>query len=78
VVRSAPSRRAAGRSLAKLFATDPLAAVRVAPRTPRSHRNRGDEPVELWAISRRLDRGDATKIDDFWPADPAAVQRRAP
>ncbi|MBX5443389.1 MAG: cupin domain-containing protein [Solirubrobacteraceae bacterium] len=53
-------------------------AVRVAPRTPRSHRNRGDEPVELWAISRRLDRGDATKIDDFWPADPAAVQRRAP
>ena len=30
--------------------------VRVAPRTPRSHRNEGDEPVELWAVSRRLDR----------------------
>src|SRR3979409_709778 len=31
-------------------------AVRVAPRTPRSHRNEGGEPVELWAISRRLGR----------------------
>src|SRR3954447_16502655 len=31
------------------------AAVRVAPRTPRSHRNVGDEPVELWAVSRRVD-----------------------
>ena len=30
-------------------------AVRVAPRTPRSHRNEGDEPVEMWAISRRID-----------------------
>jgi mannose-6-phosphate isomerase-like protein (cupin superfamily) len=52
-------------------------AVRVAPRTPRSHRNEGDEPVELWAISRRIDRSDATKIDDFWAASPAAEQRRA-
>ena len=26
--------------------------VRVAPRTPRSHRNEGDEPVEMWAVSR--------------------------
>ena len=33
--------------------------VRVAPRTPRSHRNEGDEPVELWAVSRRL--GHATR-----------------
>jgi mannose-6-phosphate isomerase-like protein (cupin superfamily) len=41
-------------------------AVRVAPKTPRSHRNEGDEPVELWAISRKSDRSDATKIDDFW------------
>ena len=49
-------------------------AVRVAPRTPRSHRNEGDEPVEMWAISRRLDRGDATKIDDFWEASPDARQ----
>ena len=53
----------------------PGTAVRVAPRTPRSHRNEGDEPVELWAISRRLDRGDATKIDDFWEASPRARQR---
>jgi mannose-6-phosphate isomerase-like protein (cupin superfamily) len=51
-------------------------AVRVAPRTPRSHRNEGDEPVEMWAISRRIDRGDATKIDDFWAASPGAAQTR--
>src|SRR5947209_7154154 len=38
------------------------AAVRVAPRTPRSHRNEGEEPVEMWAVSRRLGQGDATKI----------------
>jgi mannose-6-phosphate isomerase-like protein (cupin superfamily) len=52
------------------------AAVRVAPGTPRSHRNEGDEPVEMWAVSRRLDRRDATKIDDFWEASPDARQRR--
>src|SRR2546423_12577572 len=51
-------------------------AVRVAPRTPRSHRNEGDEPVEMWAVSRRVERSDATKIDDFWPASPEAVQHR--
>ena len=51
-------------------------AVRVAPRTPRSHRNEGGEPVELWAISRRLGRGDATKLDDFWEASPDARQTR--
>jgi mannose-6-phosphate isomerase-like protein (cupin superfamily) len=50
------------------------AAVRVANRTPRSHRNEGDEPVEMWAISRRLGRQDATKIDDFWQASPDASQ----
>ena len=50
--------------------------VRVAPRTPRSHRNEGDEPVELWAVSRRVERSDATKIDDFWAASPDAVQHR--
>jgi mannose-6-phosphate isomerase-like protein (cupin superfamily) len=49
-------------------------AVRVAPSTPRSHRNLGDEPVEMWAISRRLDNGDATKIDVFWEASPEAAQ----
>jgi mannose-6-phosphate isomerase-like protein (cupin superfamily) len=52
----------------------PGSAVRVAPRTPRSHRNEGDEPVEMWAISRRIDHGDATKIDDFWEASPDARQ----
>jgi mannose-6-phosphate isomerase-like protein (cupin superfamily) len=51
-------------------------AVRVAPRTPRSHRNEGDEPVELWAISRRTEHGDATKLDDFWPASAQARQHR--
>lgn len=48
------------------------AAVRVDPATARSHRNEGDEPVEIWAVSRRLGRGDATKLDDFWPASPRA------
>ena len=51
-------------------------AVRVAPRTRRSHRNEGDEPVELWAISKQLGRQDATKIDDFWEASPQAAQNR--
>ena len=50
--------------------------VRVAPRTPRSHRNEGDEPVELWAVSRQIDHEDATKIDDFWEASPDAAQTR--
>jgi mannose-6-phosphate isomerase-like protein (cupin superfamily) len=49
-------------------------AVRVAPRTPRSHRNEGDEPVEIWAISRKVAHNDATKIDDFWEASPDARQ----
>jgi len=51
-------------------------AVRVAPGTVRSHRNCGDEPVEMWAISRQQDGGDATKVDDFWEASPAAAQSR--
>jgi mannose-6-phosphate isomerase-like protein (cupin superfamily) len=45
-------------------------AVRVAPPTPRSHRNLGDEPVELWAISRRSEGDGGTKIDDFWDPSP--------
>ena len=52
-------------------------AVRVAPRTPRSHRNEGDEPVEMWAVSRHVDGSDATKIDDFWAASPDAEQHRS-
>jgi mannose-6-phosphate isomerase-like protein (cupin superfamily) len=51
-------------------------AVRCAPTTPRSHRNEGDEPVEMWAISPKLDHGDATKIDVFWEASPDATQHR--
>jgi mannose-6-phosphate isomerase-like protein (cupin superfamily) len=52
------------------------AAVRVAPGTTRSHRNEGDEDVEMWAVSRQLGRGDATKVDDFWDASPDARQTR--
>lgn len=52
------------------------AAVRVAARTPRSHRNEGSEPAEIWAVSRRLAHGDATKIDEFWEASPEAEQHR--
>jgi mannose-6-phosphate isomerase-like protein (cupin superfamily) len=55
---------------------DAPAAVRVAPGTRRSHRNEGDEPVDLWAISHRIDHGDATKVDDFWEASPDARQSR--
>jgi mannose-6-phosphate isomerase-like protein (cupin superfamily) len=51
-------------------------AVRVAPKTARSHRNEGDEDVEMWAVSRQLGRGDATKIDDFWDASDHAEHRR--
>jgi mannose-6-phosphate isomerase-like protein (cupin superfamily) len=50
--------------------------ARVAPRTPRSHRNEGDEPVEMWAVSQRLDHEDAVKIDDFWEASEEAAQER--
>ena len=51
-------------------------AVRVAPGTPRSHRNEGDEPVDMWAVSRMLDHGDAVKLDEFWEASPDAAQER--
>jgi len=50
--------------------------VRVAPRTRRSHRNEGDEPVEIWAISRNDGMADAHKIDEFWEASPDAAQKR--
>jgi mannose-6-phosphate isomerase-like protein (cupin superfamily) len=55
----------------------PGAVARVAPKTTRSHRNEGDEPVEMWAVSRKLDKQDAVKIDDFWEASPDAVQQRS-
>jgi mannose-6-phosphate isomerase-like protein (cupin superfamily) len=50
--------------------------ARVAPMTRRSHRNEGDEPVELWAISRNDGMADAHKIDPFWEASPEAAQTR--
>ena len=50
--------------------------VRVAPRTRRSHRNEGDEPVEIWAISRSDGMADAHKLDEFWEASPDAAQTR--
>ena len=61
-----------------VFSVRAGSAVRVAPKTPRSHRNEGDEPVELWAISPKLGRSDATKLDDFWDASPNAAQTRLP
>lgn len=51
------------------------AAVRVAAETARSHRNEGDERVEMWAVSI-AGRADAHKIEDFWPASPDAAQHR--
>ena len=51
--------------------------VRVAPKTRRSHRNEGDEPVEVWAVSRSDGMGDAHKLDDFWEASPDAAQHAA-
>ena len=62
-----------GDDIRKLTAGD---VARVAPATPRSHRNEGDETVELWAVSTQLDHMDATKIDDFWEASPDAAQSR--
>ena len=50
--------------------------VRVDPQTRRSHRNEGDEPVEMWAVSQRREEADSVKIDDFWEASPDAVQQR--
>jgi mannose-6-phosphate isomerase-like protein (cupin superfamily) len=51
--------------------------VRVAPGTRRSHRNEGDEPVEIWAVSRADGMGDAHKIDAFWEASADAAQKRS-
>ncbi len=50
--------------------------VRVAPGTVRSHRNEGDEPVEMWAISRKSASEDSNKVDDFWEASDQAEQSR--
>jgi mannose-6-phosphate isomerase-like protein (cupin superfamily) len=50
--------------------------VRVAPQTPRSHRNEGDDTVELWAFSPQAEGDGGHKIDEFWEASPAARQHR--
>jgi hypothetical protein len=52
------------------------AALRVDPLTPRSHRNEGDEPVEMWAVSPWMARSDSTKLPEFWDACPNAERRR--
>ena len=49
-------------------------AVRVAPGTTRSHRNEDGEPVEIWAVSRKTEGEDSTKVEDFWEASPSASQ----
>lgn len=48
--------------------------VRVAPGTTRSHRNEGDRPAELWAVSRKIEGEDSTKVEDFWEPSPRASQ----
>jgi mannose-6-phosphate isomerase-like protein (cupin superfamily) len=51
-------------------------AVRVPPQTLRSHRNEGDEPVEMWAISRQSESDGGEKVDEFWEASSEAAQHR--
>jgi mannose-6-phosphate isomerase-like protein (cupin superfamily) len=48
--------------------------VRVAPGTTRSHRNESSEPVEIWAVSRKIDEGDSTKVEDFWEPSASAAR----
>jgi hypothetical protein len=38
----------------------------------RSHHNLGNEPVELWAVSREIEDSDSTKVEDFWDPSPQA------
>ena len=52
------------------------AAVRIDPQTPRSHRNEGDEPVEMWAVSPWMEQSDSTKLPGFWAPSPDAERRR--
>lgn len=49
--------------------------VRVAPGTTRSHRNEDSEPVEIWAVSRKIGEGDATKVEDFWEPSASAPRQ---
>jgi mannose-6-phosphate isomerase-like protein (cupin superfamily) len=50
-------------------------AVRVDPQTPRSHRNEGDEPVEMWVVSPWQAGSDSSKLPGFWDPSPAAERR---
>lgn len=50
--------------------------VRVAATTVRSHRNEGDEPVDVWAISVKRDGDHGNKVDEFWEASAGASQSR--
>lgn len=52
--------------------------VRVAPGTTRSHRNEGSEPVEIWAVSHRIDDGDSTKVEDCWEPSASAARQAEP
>jgi mannose-6-phosphate isomerase-like protein (cupin superfamily) len=52
------------------------AAVLVKPKTKRSHRNEGEEPVDMWAISPKLGRDDSHLIKIFWEASEQAAQKR--
>jgi hypothetical protein len=62
------------------------AAVRVSPGTASSHRNEGDEDVELWAISRHFGRSELRRQRDASssgsraeakrPRDPVSLARR--
>jgi mannose-6-phosphate isomerase-like protein (cupin superfamily) len=60
----------------KIEEVGPGSAVRVAPQTVRSHRNEGDEPVEMWAISPVNHQDSGEKVDGFWEASPKAAQNR--
>lgn len=53
-------------------------AVRVAPGTTRSHRNEGEEPVEIWAVSRKTEADDSAKVEHFWEASQNAAQSSSP
>jgi hypothetical protein len=33
-----------------------------------------EQAVELWAVSRKIEDSDSTKVDDFWEASPEARQ----
>lgn len=54
---------------------EPGSVVRVAPGTTRSHRNESSEPIEIWAVSRKIEEGDATKVEDFWEPSASAARQ---